>query len=73
MNYPDTDGLHNFWGEETLLKGDCNECINKCLPEDSIICIECGLSRKNFINVSEIIPIIKNYGEYSMTTLDNEE
>lgn len=65
MNYLDIDEI--LW-EEVLLKGDCNECINKCLPEDSITCIECGLSRKNFINVNEIIPIIKNYDIFKRGT-----
>lgn len=27
---------------------DCNSCENKILPSDSVTCVECGLSRKNY-------------------------
>ena len=31
-----------------MLKGDCNICRNKNLPEDSEACSLCGLSRVNY-------------------------
>jgi len=31
-----------------MLSGDCNICINGKLPSYSAICVECGLSRKNY-------------------------
>lgn len=30
------------------MKGDCNICVNGKLPPDSAICVDCGLSRKNY-------------------------
>lgn len=31
-----------------MLSGDCNICINGKMPSYSAICVECGLSRKNY-------------------------
>ena len=31
-----------------MLKGDCNKCEHRDLPEDSITCIECGIAGKNY-------------------------
>lgn len=31
-----------------MLKGDCNECLHGNEPEDSEVCIECGIARKNY-------------------------
>lgn len=31
-----------------MLKGDCNECLYGNEPEDSDVCIECGIARKNY-------------------------
>lgn len=36
-----------------MLKGDCNECIFGGLPEDSDVCIECGIARKNYTPIKE--------------------
>lgn len=53
-----------------MLKGDCNKCINKYLSENSVICTECGLSRKNFVeeksvnyyvNIKEVVHVILDY------------
>lgn len=31
-----------------MLKGDCNNCLHGNEPEDSEVCIECGIARKNY-------------------------
>lgn len=31
-----------------MLSGDCNVCVNCKMPSYSAICVECGLSRKNY-------------------------
>lgn len=36
-----------------MVKGDCNNCKFKNLPSNSTICVECGLSRSNYIPSTE--------------------
>lgn len=36
--------------------GDCNICINSNMPSYSAICVECGLSRKNFKPITKLVP-----------------
>lgn len=36
-----------------LLKGDCNLCLHGNELEDSDVCIECGISRKNYTPILE--------------------
>lgn len=31
-----------------VLKGSCYTCVNRDLPLNSSICVECGISRKNY-------------------------
>jgi hypothetical protein len=37
-----------FDGEGYEVKGDCNICVNGKMPSYSAVCVECGLSRKNY-------------------------
>lgn len=35
-----------------MLKGDCNHCVNFTLPPQHPICIECGIARKNYREIT---------------------
>lgn len=35
-----------------MLKGDCNNCVNKNHSIDSVVCTECGLARKNYREIT---------------------
>lgn len=36
-----------------MLKGDCNKCVHGDMPEDSRVCVECGISRIHYTPIKK--------------------
>jgi hypothetical protein len=37
-----------------MLKGDCNKCLHGNEPEDSEVCVRCGIARKNYTPITAV-------------------